>query len=329
MPAFAKAHEGIRQARGDYGWGGRTPIEPLFDGQGRVIRNPTAEDIDMIKKGIDARLGSAKGGAFMDNAKANEKAVLTDAVAAKEDLLSQVDALNQQYAQARARHGDALEIQRAIEAGKTALSMTPRQLREEMGGLSDAGREEFRMAAVDGIRQMLLQAADRGEHTNLAKALFGTGHGERRELLATLFGDGPAFAKFEQQMRSELASYNLRNTVFSGSQTANKIAEAEGLADDALHGAAGVITGHPGEAVVGIGKRIASRLADRNASSFFESVRDDMAQNLFRPGNAAKEADAFLLALEKLRQERIERGMRLPFYGATSAAAAGSRVKSD
>ena len=54
-----------------------------------------------------------------------------------------------------------------------------------------------------------------------------------------------------------------------------------------------------------------------------------MAQNLFRPGNAAKEADAFLLALEKLRQERIERGMRLPFYGATSAAAAGSRVKSD
>lgn len=322
-PAYRAAHDRARAALNDAGRA--SPIEALFDDKGRLIRSPTVEDVDVIKKGLDRRLYDASGRATMTDSQSADKIVLKELGDARKRLLDAVDPVAPDYAKARAQFGDQLEVQRAVELGQDALAMAPREIAREVRGMSEAARTEFRRAAVDAVRLRLLQAADRGEHTNLAKEIFGTGAGSKREALAAIFGNGPAFAQFEQQMRNELARYATRNFVFAGSQTANKAAEAAELAGDvASQAAAAVATGHPAGAAPGIASRMVGWAGNKMRAGTWEGTRADIAEGLFKAPDAASDADAFLQQLEALRQQRIARAGRLPFYTASGASAANA-----
>lgn len=325
VPAYAKAHEAIRTAINDSSKD--TYIAPLFGDDGKLVRAPTVQDVDLIKRGIDSRTYAANNKLAITDAAAKDKPVLKELGDARSQLLDIADTHAPQYAAARATAGDAMEIARATELGQGALNMSARDITEATARMSGAAKLEFKRAALDSVQQMLGDAADRSKHSNLVKQLFGTGDGSKRDQLAAIFGEGPAFSRFEQQMRNWNTRYETNAMLHSGSQTMNKAAEAADVGEQATDFAVHAATSGPTHAGVSWLAGKASDLADRHASAFREGVRNDIASNLFRPGSDTEKADAFMKALDKLREDRMARGGRLPFYTAAGAAGANQRTE--
>ena len=306
-------------------------IPPLFNEAGKLARNPTVRDIDLMKRGIDGHLYAA-GKPVISTAESAEKAVLSETKGSRRELMDIVDQLAPGYAAVRKQFGNEFEIQKAMESGLDAMNMTPRQITAAMNGMSKAAKDEFKRSALDAVRLRLLDAADRGRRTDLAKAIFGTGAGTGRARLAALFGgDGKAFARFEQQMRNELTRYESRAFQLGGSQTANKLAETEDLNADLMgagaNAAVTAATSGPASAVAGGMQRLAGPLTNRARSAALEGTRDEIARDLFRPGSDLDAVNAFLQRLEELRRARIAAGGQLPFYTGAAGAAGGLTVQ--
>lgn len=301
-PAFVQAHQKARQLLA----GANRQVPELFNPEnGQLIRWPTVEDVDLIKKGLDRRLYNNRRGVNDPDEPALDKYFAGLLEGQRARLLQAVDEAVPAYAEARAGFAGETAMYEALEAGREFLKMDPRQAARAISDLTPDQQEMFRIGAVDAIRRRLMSAADNADHANVVKSIFGYGKGGKRDLLATIFRTPEELARFEQQMASEIQMHQTRQFVTGGSQTANKLAEIEDASrpvEDALVDVAG---GNIKGGVMRLGRTAVHAVTDRMRAGATERTRSEVADEIFN-FTEADQAQEFLRQLEQIRLQRIE-----------------------
>lgn len=303
---------------------GGTDLPPLYNAEGKLTRSPTIEDIDLIKRTMDARIYDVKSGRAMDEAASYEKPTLGAWTDRRRELLEEVDELVPEYATARANQANATEQQEAIEFGQSLLDKKTlgRDIEKAFAELTPAQRQLAKKGAMDAIQIRILDAADSGaEHANVVKSIFGWGKGGKAKQLQALFGQ-KEFAEFERRMMAEINMVRTRNHVLGGSQTANKDAEAQDVDDLIQTAASAVVDVGGGNTKTGIlrgTRELVSQGIDRMRTGYTEGVRTEVAKQIFNTDKVT-DAEVFLGKLEEMRLQReaAMRGKR------TASAVAGS-----
>lgn len=320
-PIYQDVHVGMANQLRNVG---ETRVQPLFDTEGSLMRAPTVEDIDIIKKGLDAQIYTTKGLAI-DDATAYRKGTLSAMMDRRQELLARADGLAPEYASARAKWASATEQQEAIELGQRLIDANARgrDIAKELARLTPAQRVLAQQGAMDSIQQKLAVATDASEYANVAKAVYGWGKGNRAKQLEALFGK-EQFAALDAKLKGELQMVKTRNTVMGGSQTANKIAEmddADAAANVAVNVGVDALAGNKLGALTRAGRFVSSQTVDRFRSGITEGVRSEIADQLFNFDNVSK-AEDFLRGLEQMRAAR-EAAMRGNRSFSTAAAISG------
>lgn len=317
VSVYQPLHEASRQQIARTRGTGVPP--PLYDDTGRLVRPPTADDIQMIKEGADRRLyNDVRGRSEPSSAMAPgdrrnlQMTMRADRPGDEPGLLPLVDEALPEYRNARREYAGATAVQNALQDGLEVVGKSADDVRAIVRNFSsEAERDAFRSGAVYGIRQQLMKAQDRSEYANVLNSIFGWGKGSKREALRGLFPDDASFARFQASMEAEIAAVKSRRFLQSGSNTADKLMEAAdvaGIADDAVNTAAG-------NWVWPAARRAREFIHGRGAGTRYD-IADAMTST---------QGDDFLLALERMRQERMARMGMSPARLATSAGIANYR----
>lgn len=123
--------------------------------------------LDMMKRGLDNIIENLrKSGKALD--KGRERAL----VKLREEVLAEADAQVPAFAQARAIYRGTLEAQRAIEAGKQFLKLSPENILKEMDEFLPAERDFYRVGAVQALAEKVMRVTDPAK-TDVATRYFG------------------------------------------------------------------------------------------------------------------------------------------------------------
>lgn len=300
-PSYADAH-GRAIAQNNQTASRGSAISPLFGEDGKLVRAPNVQDVDMIKKGIDSRIYGASG-PVMDTAKADAKMSLSNLSNARTNLMNVVDPLAPDYASARGQFGDSTEVANALEAGRDLImsgrSASPFEVRSTMAQLSDAGKKAYRAGVQDALSRQVGADADLSRFADVTRGVIGSEQGTKLQMLKEVFGDGPRLDVFRRQMAAEQARVQTRNLVTGGSPTANKGAELfDMLAGDAHAASSGRFTN--------MLDRLTGRGIDAISNAVNKANHAATARELFGP-RAGDQADEFLRSMEALKASRDAR----------------------
>lgn len=300
-PAYADAHNLMRSSQNESGYSG-TAAAPLFE-DSRLVRTPTVRDLDMIKKGLDAKVRDAAGGLKIDAASQTKKEAVGNYEGLRKDLLDIVNPLTPSYTAARQKFGDSSEITNALQDGRDLVTRgenaSPFEAKSALSDLSDAGKAAYRSGVQDSIRRRLMSATDRSEYANVINDLFGQEGGSKREMLQQVFGRGDAYDQFKARMLQENSRFALQRFVKGNSDTATKLAAAKEedglqLAESAAHGPTSLF----GKGMHVAGKTLRGAIgAEQQAAA---------TRELYAP-RAGDQADAFMKALEDAAAKRLAR----------------------
>jgi hypothetical protein len=303
-PIYREIHEGARTELNAVARNGEE-IAPLFDARGRVVRAPTIRDVDMIKRGFDARLYHAKG-PVIDRANSYQKMSLGPMEGRRQELLAAADDAVPEYREARDTFSGPTTAAEALEQGRTMFkAQTPSvaEVREAMRDMNPGDAELFRAGALSSLRDRIRASSMRG--ADITKKVFGLDNSTERDAIAQLFGNGDRFREFENQMTNERAMHRTRGHMLGNSQTANKLAEAADAGDDVpqrITEAVNTARGGP--------MAWASAAFGKARAPFVEARNSEVAGQLFN-FDRAQAADAFLSRLDELdRLRRAEQTRR-------------------
>lgn len=169
--------------------------------------------IDLAKRGLDSAIDDA--GAYTTTGRALTRF--------KAKLLAVVDDLNPDYKSARTAWAGPQALKDAVTAGKEAFTTAPEDLVKVFQRLTPSEQPAFRIGVLDAIKTKISAA---GDGRNKVITLFGNPR-VRAQMEAVLGPD--EFAKLTQFMQVEGAAAKTYNSVSRGSQTAERLAEAEDL----------------------------------------------------------------------------------------------------
>lgn len=292
-------------------------VPSLFDSNNMLVRRPTVQDVDLIKKGIDRRLYNDKRRVNDVDEPALDKLGAAVLESRRTKLLAATDPEAPNYAQARATFAGPTVLNEALETGREFLNMDSRQAARTLQEASPGEREQILLGAVDAVRGKLDNTPD---GVNAVRALFV--NPEKRAQLRTLFRDEASFARFEQQMESETRMAGTRQHVLGGSQTANKQAEAaDAMIDTAGDAIVDTMAGRPKSGLLRVARTAVDSVVGRARAGATEATRGELAGHLFND-NAAAVQD-FLNGLEAIRLTRQETMKVKRQFGAGLAVAGG------
>jgi hypothetical protein len=197
-----------------------------FNGAGDPVlgKVPNMRTLNVIKKGLDNILegyrDTTTGRLMLD-----ERGRAVDEV--RRAFLTTVDGLNPDYAAARAAWAGPTRARDLMQRGRDFASMDAPDIARELGRLSDADREFYRVGVAQAMRDRLFRdTAQPGQNA----ALRVSGEGLNEKLRAALGND-----KAEELLRGIGVENRLtqnRNVVRGGSQTQNKQADAADMQVD-------------------------------------------------------------------------------------------------
>ena len=292
---------------------------PLFDDRGGLLRKPTINDVDIIKKGIDDRLYDANGNFRMTEQAAKDKLVSGPLEGARRELVELADEASPAYATARGYYDNAHRFREVTEAGETALNKSPGQILEELRGMAPPEQELYRRAALADALNRMRSARGKADTPNVLKSIYGWGEGLERDRLRALFGnDTAALARFEARMQRELDMVRSRNFIAGGSQTFDKASEGAALAGVDI-GQSAVNAGQMG-AVAATFNAARTMVAGRAQTGLGAGARGELADILTRGSD--DEVLAFLRELEGIRYNRALRSGPSALLGGGSAVGA-------
>jgi hypothetical protein len=190
-------------------------------------------------------------------------------------LLDEMDALNPEYAAARAAWAGPSQAMDAMARGRAFIKSDAEITAKQLSGLSASDRDFFRAGAARALRDMIYAAPDGADGF---KRIFG--NSLKREKLQALFGD--AFPGFEKAMRRETQMHATRAAVQSGSRTAPMLAEMGdiGGGNPLVEAAKDAARGSP---LAAAGRLMGEGWARLKAPP--EKVRDELAPLLFTPAD--------------------------------------------
>lgn len=236
---------------------------------------------DDVKKGLDDVIGGIKRGSSNTSG-----STLQSASAVKRELVGELDKLtidpktgSSVYKEARDAFAGPAALQSAIEDGRGALTMHPREIAKTMDNMGASEREAFQLGAADAYREKI---GARAGQTNMLNAPFDR---NTRQQMQEIFGDT---RKYREAMSTLLAEGELKKLERTGrgSQTAGREARMEdmtaGITEDAIKAGSGAATGNIG-AIVQAARSFGGRLGTP------EVVRDEIGRLLMLRGVPAKE----------------------------------------
>ena len=187
---------------------------------------PNMRTINVIKKGFDAMLEGAR---HPITGRLTEEGRAVDAV--RRAFLNEVDKINPAYATARKSYATFMQVNDAMELGKSAFTKTPAFLFEKVSKMTPVERVAARSGAAEAMRKAIDEA---GWTNNAVLKIFG--NRQKVSALRTLFGSSKDFATFRSAIFSEMRKRKTYEAVKGNSTTAAQMADmmdAGGLAGQA------------------------------------------------------------------------------------------------
>lgn len=176
---------------------------------------PNMRTINVIKKGFDAMLEGAR---HPITGRLTEEGRAIDAV--RRSFLSEVDRINPDYATARKSFATFMQVNDAMELGKTAFTKTPAFLFEKVSKMTPVEKVAARSGAAEAMRKAIDEA---GWTHNAVLKIFG--NRQKVSALRTLFGSPKEFAKFRSAIFSEMRKRKTYEAVKGNSTTAAQMAD--------------------------------------------------------------------------------------------------------
>ena len=256
----------------------------------KMLRNPTVEDIDIMKRGMDV-LGNDKMNAKYSQMK-RDGSLLSNT---KRDMIADADKSVPEYGTTRKAYGDAAERITAFRAPVEGVdnafnSVSPIRTADTdswtqfIDGLSDEARKEAQFGTAQALYRMI------DDNASNALGKMGGSNNSRRlgRNIATTFRDNPEAAqKLASTANTRDALRKNANFIEGGSQTADKLMDIAGAS---VPGRIGQITYAPERAGFAL-------LGEKGVSATKRALADEVAT---RGLLGAPEGIQYLKYLEEL-----------------------------
>lgn len=266
-------------------------INMLDDTTGTIRRVPDARGWDYIKRGFDDVIDANKAAGTFGKMN-NEGRVIS---ALKDKMLQEIDDANPAYAAARKVWSDQASLDRALEAGREALSQSPEATRRAMASMSQAEKEAFKIGVADDLRNKVGKVG----FTHNALLKFFSSRDQLANLRAA-FDNDAQFAEFRKAMFAEARKRSTYNTVTGNSSTAKQLAdmaEAGGLNETVNFAKDAATGGITGATLKWLGSRM------KILGGFTPQVADDIARKLMATN--PQQAQAITSELARIERAAI------------------------
>lgn len=290
LPAVQRIVRQGEAARASWG----RPVNPLYDEAGNLLRRPTFQDVDFVKQNIDEMLMPAyrQGPRPADSVDVSTRASRDMAGEVNRRLVSAADAspFGDIYANARASYAGPAQARDAFESGLDFKNASLQDVIAMRQTGSPAELKYYGRGVVDTLRNNIESMPDLSSQPNVLRSVAGS-----RSARAKLEAATPD--RRVQALRDRITAENeaARTNAFvrSGSQTADKAAEAADVAVDMAADAA--TSGVANVVVRSLRDAYGKLIAGANANTRAEIAR--ILTNFDDP--AAQQA--FLLRLQELQ----------------------------
>ena len=213
------------------------PVSAMVDEAGSLRGVPNMRTLDAVKRGMDAQI---EGERDAITGRLSQRGTMLNRVRA--EFVNELDALNPDYKAARAVWGGYSSSLDAMRAGRAAFRSSPDEIAAEIGGMTPANQEFYRLGVADSIRERLMKTGLAGDE---AKAIIKNPW--MRDQLKPIFKTPADFDAFVNSVTAESRMFATRQKVLGGSQTAERLAEdtsgENAMASHGMHMAEQVGTG--------------------------------------------------------------------------------------
>lgn len=287
-----------------------------LDGQGNPIltRVPTMQTLDYAKRGLDDIIEQYRD-PVTRRLNLDEAGRAVNGV--KNQLLTEMDRLNPDYAAARQAYAGPARERDALYQGSQAVNRSAGDIDRQIANMSDSERQQFALGMRSKLDDMLSRRTDGGDKVG---ALLGTP--QRRDVLQRAAGPDADFQRFTDTMDAERAAGDTYRIAMTGSPTAIN------MNDDAMVGDAGIVSDAANRFIRtngGLVARTANALAPLldvgrfGAGRTGDRVRQGIASLLVEtdPG-------AYLAALDGVQNLNAQRALRAARIGRLGLRASGA-----
>jgi hypothetical protein len=206
---------------------------------GSVLRVPTMKVLDAGKRGLDAIIESEGRDEF---GRLNDRGRDVDQV--RRAFLSEIDAVNPDYAAARAAWGGHSASLDAVKFGENLQNFKPEEIADEFAKLGPGDQEFVRIGAADSILERVGRTGFGGDE---AKAIIKNEWAKGQ--LKPIFRTQADFDRFVEAVGIERGMFETKTEILKNSLTAARQAEDAGNGMEAslhaAHGIASTFMGHP------------------------------------------------------------------------------------
>lgn len=295
---------------------------PPDEAYGRVVKLPSFETLDLVKKGIDAQVYNPAN----TNPMTGEVNLRSPAVRSLEQFrkgfVSALDELNPSYPNARAAYAPYAKAKEALELGLKgpAPRVRPRDVERVTSGLTQESLDEYRTGYATGLGDMVGNTADVSDPY---KRIYGAS--SQREKIGQVFPEGAE--RFGRIYDLERDMAQTRYETLGGSPTAARMAADDQFGGRALEigaDAAADIMATGGALTLGNMFQIGARNL-RDASRLGIGKRaaakaDALAPMLYEtdPGMALKQLDEIENYVTARNARKMKAKRRGGLFGATA-----------
>lgn len=184
-------------------------------GQPVVGNVPNMRLLDAGKKGLDAIISENQDPV---TGRMNEYGRAVTRF--KDAYLKQLDAINPDYAAARAAYSGPSQSMSALARGQQIFTKDPAEITSEFGNLYPGDQEFYRLGAASALKRNIARTGMGGDE---AKKIIGNQY--TQDQLRSIFPSDNAFQKFIDAATAENRMFGTKQAVLGGSQTAARLAE--------------------------------------------------------------------------------------------------------
>jgi hypothetical protein len=276
-----------------------------------VAGSLSTQTLDYVKRGLDDIIEEGRND-LTGKLKLNEVQRSVNTV--KNQILTEMDRLNPDYAAARQAYAGPAALRSAMMDGKAALHKSASEINQRIKNMTPAEADQYGL----GLRSAIADAMERSpDGANKVRSLIG--NPQRRAVLQRVFGSKADLDRFVATMENEQAAFETHQAVNTGSPTAPRLAEDQANSDLNLVRGVGGDLAAVGGGHVGIGLRVLERGADLlrfGAGKAGQRAREDAASLLFS-ASPGEFRDALGKITLQSRRDLYRRQGLYPVMGAT------------
>lgn len=238
---------------------------PFTGMHGEIKQRPTLRVWDYAKRGLDSIIND---GTDPITGKLTNEA--RQALLFKKKLLSEVDAIAPEYAEARKAFADEASLETSLKMGRAFFNKDAEVTLRHMADMSEPEKAMFRSGAARAARDKVLSAVDTAD---AYKRIFG--NEISRQKLRAVFPDAKTFTKFARDIEREATFGRTKNAILGNSSTFKRgaLQEDSPVTPEMI---AGLMTS-PSASIMGM----IGRGAMKDATDIPESVRQQAAKYLY------------------------------------------------